>query len=308
MPPPLTLITQVQDSPSPGVALHELPPAAHLPMALALVAGFLLWMIGGRLVRPAFCAVGSVIGAFTGFLLLPLLGAQEVLGFPSPYAGLVVGGLSGLVVSIVAFRLAMALLAAGALGLGGLLTGMIVLQMSPGQVAPVETTDDQQVTALAIDQMRGALRDTPMDGAEETIRALGRQSLDSLNEDTRRAMQTAYGKTRAFLDRLAAQARAIWEGTTPRQQVILAGSTLLGACGGLLLGLAAPRRSAAIVSAMTGSAVMLASGTWLVFAFEIPGRGVLHRSPMAWITIWLAVAILGMALQSRSKPQPASAS
>ncbi len=306
---PSPLIASVQDAPGAGVALHDLPPAAHLPMALALVAGFLLWMIGGRLVRPAFCAVGSVIGALGGFLLLPVLGFEEVLGFPSPYAGLVLGGLSGLIVSIVAFRLAMGLLAGGALGLGGLLAGMVILQMSPSEVTPpVEAPHAEQATSLAIDQMREALRDTPLDGAEDTVRALGAQSLDGLDPDTRQAMQTAYGKTRAFLDRLAEQARAIWESTTPRQQTILAGTTLLGACGGLLLGLAAPRRSAAIVSAMTGSAVMLASGVWLAFAFEIPGRSLLDRSPMAWITIWLAVALLGMALQSRGRGQPAGTS
>jgi len=61
-----------------------------------------------------------------------------------------------------------------------------------------------------------------------------------------------------------------------------------------------PKRSTAFVTALAGSALMLASAAWL--AEVAPERvSVVRRafehSPERWAIIWPAVAVLGLALQ-----------
>lgn len=295
---------------SAGESVSSLPLAAHAPIALAMVAGFLLWLIGGRLIRPAFAAAGFVGGALGGFLLVPLLGFEKILELPSPYAGLIFGGLLGLIGAIVVFRLAVAISASAALAVAGLLGGMVFLQLSPaggsgggstGTSSSERGTDRRGATGELADELRELVKDSPLEDAEGRVRDVGRESMERLDEGTRGLVRSVAGRSRAFVDSLAAQGRALWASTGHRERTILLGSTLLGAAGGLLLGLAAPRRSASIVSAMAGSAVWLASAVWLIHAIEMPGREMLDRSPIAWVTVWLAVALVGMVLQGRSR-------
>lgn len=292
-------------------SLSSLPLAAHAPIALAMVAGFLLWLIGGRLIRPAFAAAGFVAGAMGGFLLVPMLGFETILHVPSPYAGLMFGGLLGLIAAIVVFRLAVAISASAALAVAGMMGGMVFLQLSPSGEAPGERAGasdparggERGATGELADELRDLVRDSPFEDAEGRIRDIGRESMAQLDEGTRELMRSVAARSRGFVDRLAAQARALWSATGDRERTILLGSTLLGAAGGLLLGLAAPKRSASIVSAMAGSAVWLASAVWLIHAVEMPGREMLHRAPIAWVTVWLAVALVGMVMQGRIRSE-----
>ena len=129
---------------------------------------------------------------------------------------------------------------------------------------------------------------------------IGRQSWERLDGDTRAVLHGAYGQSRMFLERLSDQALEVWTQMGSSEQMVLVGSTLLGAAGGLLLGLVAPRRSSRFVSALAGSAVCLGSAVWLAHALQVPGREILHRSPMGWVVIWIAVASVGVLLQIRT--------
>ena len=71
----------------------------------------------------------------------------------------------------------------------------------------------------------------------------------------------------------------------------------------MLVGVVMPRKSAAVVTAMAGAGLWLASGAWLAHAVEVPGKELLHRSPLAWSAIWLAVSLVGIIVQiGRLKP------
>jgi len=145
-----------------GGHLSDLPLTAHLPIALALVAGFLLWLVGGRLIKPAFATLGFVVGGMLGFLLLPIVAPQNILELPSPYAGMIFGGLSGLIVAIVVFRLALGIASAGALALMGMLCGLAFVQFQP-----ISHADDATANALATDA--GTIDTPALDALRRTI-------------------------------------------------------------------------------------------------------------------------------------------
>ncbi len=305
----LPILLQESETVASSQNLPDLPPAAHAPIALALVAGFLLWIVGGRLIRPAFAAMGIVIGGLGGFLLLPQLGFEQVLGMPSPYAGLMFGGLSGLIFAIVVFRMAVGIASAGAFALVGLLGGLAFLQVQPMiERGDQDVEVDDRAAALATDggsmsfleDLLGENQST-IDHAEEVINNAGRESFESLNEDTQSVMRGAYEQCRAFFDALVTQAGDRWAATSVDERMILMGGTILGAVAGLLIGFVAPKRSSAVVSALAGSAIWLASAVWLMHALEAPGREFLQRSPLVWVIIWLAAAGVGVMLQFRAR-------
>ncbi len=296
-----------------GHNLADLPPVAHAPIALALVAGFLLWVVGGRLIKPAFAAMGIVLGGLGGFMLLPQLGFEQVLGMPSPYAGLAFGGLSGLIFSIVVFRMAVGVASSGAFALVGLLGGLAFLQVQPGieqaPDSPLEAEIDERAAALAtdggassmLDDIRDAFDEAAVDHAERSIRETAEGSFERLDGDTQTIMRTAYGQCRAFVSALVSQAGDRWRATGADERMILMGGTILGAAAGLLIGFAAPKRSSAVVSALAGSAIWLGSAVWLMHAFEAPGREFLQRTPLVWVIVWLAAAGVGVMLQLKAR-------
>ncbi len=303
-----------QTEPVPVQDLADLPPLAHAPIALALIAGFLLWIVGGRLIKPAFAAMGIVLGGLGGFLLLPQISGEQVLEMPSPYAGLIFGGLSGLILSIVIFRTAVGIAAAGAFSLVGLLGGLAFLQVQPmiedSAETPLEVEVDERANALAtdsstfLDGLRDTLDQSTIEHAEqirEDILTTGQGSFESLDGDTQTVMRSAYEQARGFFSALITQGRERWNATGVDERMILMGAAILGAAGGLLIGFVAPKRSSAVVSALCGSAIWLASAVWLMHAFEAPGREFMQRSPLVWVLVWLGVALLGVVLQMKSR-------
>ena len=97
--------------------------------AAALFAGLVLWIAGAKLVRPIFITLGLLGGGFLGALIVPGFGSggadggEPLLGLPPATAGLIIGGVLGLIVASLLFRLAVAGSAGSALGAAGRLGG-----------------------------------------------------------------------------------------------------------------------------------------------------------------------------------------
>lgn len=281
-----------------GDAISTAPLGAQGVMVLVLIAGLILWFAGGKVVKPALLAVGVALGAAGGMILLPELGTTQVASIPSPYVGLAGGAIAGGAVAAMFFRMAITVSAVGAFAAGGLLAGACFLQFAPRLIPPEPAPLASPESSVDLDALTSGL-DTSLDRAASIKRDLA----EHLDPRTRAMLHTAAGQTRQFVERLARQTRSLWDDLSPREQAVLVGGTLVGGIVGLLVGLVMPRKSAAIVTAMAGAALWLASTTWLAHAAQVPGRELLHRSPLAWAGIWLAVSVLGVVVQlARLRP------
>lgn len=371
-------------------SISGLPGAAHTLALGALGLGLVLWLFGRRATRPAFLLGGILAGGATGFLLAPALGFDRIAGAPSPYVGLGVGGVAGVLGAAALFRLTMIVGASAVFTIFGLLGGACYVQLVPGTTsAPTEqstpTTQDRAATpppdeparAQHSDHPRSATSDRPIPPSDAKIgpspdegiatrdrppnvlaspsdradppefewpepdwsddapgaadltgpvqRAtreilerdvlgppvslarelpdrLRREARTRLDPEARRSLHSAADRVLAFLDSLHRDLTSLLGAMTEDQQFLVGGATLAGTLLGALVGMTMPRRSAALVTALGGAALWLSSAVWLAHAMELPGREMLHRSPLAWTVIWLGVSVIGATYQlTRSK-------
>src|SRR5205814_5423653 len=80
----------------------------YLPAGIGLIAGLVLLLAGGKLLRPAAALLGAGAGAFAGSALLAGILPDSVAGLPEPAAAMTLGGIGGLVAAMVLVRAAMA--------------------------------------------------------------------------------------------------------------------------------------------------------------------------------------------------------
>lgn len=265
---------------NPWLALLALPGA---PVALSLAAvgiGILLWLAGAKIVRPVGAVVGSILGI--------ILGSGAIAGilserFDLPGAtilSLLLGGLIGAAVGLVAYRLICA-------GLTGLSVAALVLlatvcTLSPSQPAHSESPI-ARITAISFpNPLAPTARDADSD------RSLAQQSESALNDSVLRHIVPQSG-----LDR--------WDALAPSQR---AGISLVAIAAGLLAafaGLVAPMKASAFSASILGSGLALAGIAFLTQRTAIDAG----LSPTPWLIAWGLLSILGLAVQAgASKPEP----
>ena len=84
---PMLLLQFMSDEPT---TVHSLPWVAHGVVAASLAAGVIMWLSGGKLLKPLFAFLGGVAGGAVGFVALPTATAA-VFNVPSPYVGFEIG-------------------------------------------------------------------------------------------------------------------------------------------------------------------------------------------------------------------------
>ena len=81
-------------------------------------------------------------------------------------------------------------------------------------------------------------------------------------------------------------------------------SVVGGALAGFALGLAVPRKGAAVVTSFGGAAIWMPAAVWLLCATPIPLEGALPAIPAAWLIAWVVISVVGTWIQwTRSKRQ-----
>lgn len=295
-------------------ALRSLPLGVHAVPIIGLIAGIVLWLWGGKFLRPITVILSLAIGAGLGALLAPAAGLTDVGGLPAPYVGLGVGALIGLCAGLVLFRFSMGMAAAAALATATFL-GATVYLSSTNQLPPAPRADERSAQASSLkDQLReslGDLRitarkrdDAPTKAGEPVTPTAGAAKTAEEVERSARAASLATN-TRAFVNDLSADLAERWDAMTPRARLILFGGTLAGWMLGLAIGLASPKRTSAIVTAFLGAALWLACGLYLLRAGGVSLPDALADRPLWWAIGWLAVALAGVGVQSitsRAKP------
>lgn len=264
--------------------LESLPFSTHSVVVAAMLAGVVMWLAGRHVLRMAFVLLGMAGGALAAHLLLPLIST----GIPVA-AAIVIGAAFGGVVSFVAFRFAIAMwfaMIGAALG-----AGVCIVIVGISMPKPAEEP-------LSLEEM--FLSGVPIEGEALTdeIEGVGPPAPDELSPSEERAME----RVRAFAGHLGDEASRMWRGIPGEDRLKLVSSTLLGLGLGGVLGFFAPKRSAAILTATIGSAVVMASALWLASAVAIDAP----RLPIpVYVLVWIVLSAVGMKVQFMGHKKPA---
>jgi hypothetical protein len=271
--------------------LQELPFGVFGAAIVALAAGLVLWLAGRMVIKPIFAVIGGVTGSMLGFFFLPLVAPETIAEWPSTTVGLAVGAVLGLAVAIVLFRFTMAISTAVVLGiLGGLgaATYLHFDSIHQNEVAAYE--------AQALSQADQFLPDIPRSDSSPT--GDGTQTASDGDQPELNPAQRASKFVQELYEELVVP---WWDRQPVRSRFILSGTVFVGAAMGLLIGLAMPVKSAAVTTAMAGSAVWLPNAAFLLTAANLPGHGALARlGPMGSLIVWIVIAAIGMVFQISS--------
>ena len=112
-------------------SLQSLPIGMHAPAFIGLAAGLALWLAGRRIIKPVFLVLGVALAGTLGFFLAPAFGHDAFFGYPSPFVGLGIGALVGLVGSAVLFRFTMAIASGASVAIAMCLGAAIYLNANP---------------------------------------------------------------------------------------------------------------------------------------------------------------------------------
>jgi hypothetical protein len=269
------LLSQVSQ-PDPSVG--SLPLAAHMLALLGLIGGLVLWLVGQKVIKPVFGALGGVLGGLIGFLTMPSIAPADIGGIPSPYIGLGIGAVFGLGAGLMLFRFAVAISTGIALGLAGILISAASIHFTPLQDASKNL---------------GNLQNSAIKAAQSPIDPTLTSRTDKAMAVAKPVAQTV----KEFVESQADDIRASWNSLQGHEQVVLGLSGVGGLVAGFFVGLFFPRKSAAVATSLFGSAVWVPSLMWLVNALEIPGRQYLDRGPIFWLIVWVVIAVIGIAIQ-----------
>ncbi|MCG3121992.1 MAG: hypothetical protein GIKADHBN_00365 [Phycisphaerales bacterium] len=302
-----------------------MPPAAVIVAIGAVLVGVILWLIGGRIIKPGFVLVGGIIGSAFGAVYLPAL-TPTVAGIPAAYPGMMGGLMLGMIAAVIVYRFAMASLAAGIVGSAAVLTSIVGLSYMPGALPSADAVEQQGdrtvITADGTDvtirqqveeQVRdwsGRLKDAAQKYKDAQTLAGGASKDDP---DAGDAEQQAADQERIDAAKRTAQAvsdhiAGRWQMLPQRSRLIIAGAWMAGAIAGFMLGLLLPTKAAATVSALTGSAMLIAGSVNLADHYTSAGPWIAGVSALGWLGSWLVLSACGLMFQSRKKAKATLAS
>ncbi len=262
-----------------GDALRDLPMPVHALYIALLVAGGVVWFFGNKLLRPVFALAGAAIGGAAGFFFASLFGLTQWLADLGPYVGLVIGGVVGLALALMLFRVAIGVATAAVLG-AALATGSAAYLR--GDLRPLHENAVQRIQASAAAAMLEQGGEQPGEG--EAAQTGG----SSATELGKRFLESAWREAGALLEEIPA-----------RERLVIAGAWLVGTVGGFFLGVALANHLSIGVTSMLGSGMLLVSAVWFAGAYSVPFLRDLPLQPRAAITVWLALSVVGMVLQWR---------
>lgn len=292
-------------------ATRDLPNAGLIPAALLAIVGLVLWAAGRRVVKTAFATAGFVFGACAGLTLAALMG-----GVVPSWAAAIVLGLAFACFGAIVHRTAMALALATTLAVAAPLAVVAWVDLR-GESLPVEAgpgpgepwaereapvIDDDWATPVAepepdpYDAWLDARRDDALDAAAGD---LARDS--GLSDETVERLRTAGERLEAF----AADCRTWWEARPPRLRPVIAGAVVAGFLCGLLLAAIGPGVATAAVTAGGGSLLWLGAARFIADRAAPSIAQELPDSPLLLLLGWLAVALVGVAVQWRFGPRKA---
>ncbi|MFO0834841.1 MAG: hypothetical protein U0638_07710 [Phycisphaerales bacterium] len=284
------------------------PIAGWALAVVGLLVGLSLWAVGGKLCRAMISTAGLLLGGVAGANIAPEIGPLQNVPIPPVLSGLVGGGAIGLVLGLAAFRFVVGAAGATALAGVGALAVAASLAGQPGALGePLGTTDPVRAHVDSIvAEYQQALNSSTYSPTDPQINT----SMGSAPKGSILALATSRD-WRSVSDTMSKDLEARWASMPMRSRSSIAGGGLAAGVLGLLLGFLAPKRSAALITAILGSGLVLACGGSLVsiFSADLPASvtNVLNAEPRHWLIAWGALSLLGVAAQWHTLKRPAFA-
>ena len=278
----------------------SVPIAVSIALASITLGGLLVWLVGSRLLRPAFVFVGTIVGASVGYV-----GAQTLsLGIDPLWVGgfgLVTGGILGWIMYRIAVSLSFAVILGAAIATATLSAFQFRPDSNPPakSIEPPFAEDIESLTDLAsvLPQLPSPLliaHDAL--GQADQLAAEDAPQKPSPN-GLRSALDMSFERGSAFARTLATRIQPLWDGLSFRDRMFLAGSYVLGFLIGLSLGVAAPKRAAGAITAFAGPAIWIPSGVFLIETLQPAAMGWLPDDPMPWLAAWGIAVVIGLVIQ-----------
>lgn len=260
-------------------AIQEHPLWGHAGLIALLVTGVLLWVSGRRVLKPSFAVIGALSGGFLGQAVVPGLGIDSMFGVSGEIAGAAVGGTLGALAAILIFRVAVGVLSASVVGGLALLGASVFIQTSdlPAEDAARDTDQAQVEIENSLDESSSDWRNP-----EELLSS----AAENADEPSKFVSDLFYGFKAEF-----------WDPLDGGDQMLLTSSGLAGFVAGLALGVFAPKKTTALVTAFAGAGMWLPALYFLSQTLDLPGKAILERMPIEWLAIWLVVSMTGLLIQ-----------
>jgi len=297
-------------------AMQDLTAAGIVPLAMLLLVGLVLWVAGRRVLRPAFATAGGIAGGAAAWML-----AMSVdLGL-NPWMVTAIGALILACIGALVYRFAVAAVLMAVCALAGPSTVMVAHEFrdgnapgTPGALATPTITADAtpgKDTGPTLDAASAWLfgdQDKEGDGSSAASGPAPPSLQESvlthqlgLSDEATEVIHTARGRAEEFV-----VAVTDWWSRVPQQlRPLIIGAALTGALLGLLCGTLAPNGSAALVTSCGGSLLWLGSLRVLLGQLGEPVEQFLPATATSGLAVWLAVSMLGMAIQWTKRPKPA---
>lgn len=297
--------------PDPATPIFTFPPfladsmvqsvGPHLASVGLLVAGIVLWLVGGRLMRAASVVSLAIAGAALAYTapaelnidLHPLLTAA---------LGLILGAFAGAIL----FRFSMAATLAVSLTLAVVTSVALARDLhhrAPDAVRPVDT----RTLLSSASALESGDQSVYISRAGSSNAPAASPTRQRGSDDATAAINTAIDRVLDVVTVAADDAKARWETLEPDDQSALRLAALAGAFFGFGLGMMAPLFAASIVTSALGSGLFLASGAALASARDWSFADRLPTTVPAWAVLWLALTVIGTFVQtmpSGSKRKP----
>ena len=259
-------------------AIQEHKLWAHSGLIALLIAGAMLWISGRRVLKPTFAVLGALAGGFLGNAIVPGMGIDSMFGLSGGMAGAAVGGALGALAAILIFRVAIGVLSATVVGGLAVLAASIFIQTSePIPEAPVTDSEASLVEPEnSLDEDSSTWRD--------------QLTLDNAQKATEEPKQFFGDIYRGFKAEL-------WDPLDGGDKMLLTSSGLAGFVAGLALGVFAPKKTTALVTAFAGAGMWLPALYFLSQSLDLPGKAMFERTPIEWLAIWLVISMTGLFIQ-----------
>lgn len=277
--------------------IAELPWAALLPVGLAFLVGVVLWASGRKLLRSAFAGAGLLAGALGG-LLLTESGPIASWGAP-PWVVVGVLAVAAAIIAGLAYRLVLAASVAALLGLVAPLGVFVAVEMGAVTIEEGEITVQQPLAAGETDWW-DVLADEGGEGATDVSGEAGAAHEPTLILETDESDENQTAQWRRWLTQVREILVDVGEGILERSpqplRWVMAASAAVGMLLGLFLGAAAPAFSAALLTALGGSLLLVSCGWTMVTRLGWSAEWMPSTAPQ-WLAWWAIAAVIGLIVQ-----------